>query len=369
MWTDGTNMTLCSAELVRGPHRPGCAPNSLPQTLRLATGSTTPCRNPAAVVAPNAQPRSKNSAGWLTTVVDRVCLKHACQSAQDIAGGDCNLSESASCPGVADGTYPEGQHCLPTSIGPRGILVILHTPWPCRAGRLSVRPARNVRRPVRTTSAPIVRAPPAPPASPVSWPAAPAGGFRGRCPPPVLDTDRPGAGDQSTPFLQTRPRPQRRLRSAAQASHPDVVVPLQDGADVVRGVASGRRTPALSRLSSRISPRSRPPYQRERSAPVNARRGEPIGLTCVHITGARIVGSDLIDWIPARIADPTVPFSARWNAVTGAISRPAVRHHASPFPFWMQWTALSQVPGAGANPPPAGDRFHPWPRRKNTGGR
>ena len=224
----------------------------------------------------------ENLAGWLTTVVARVCLDMLQSRREEPMG--IHLPESA----VNDSGHidPEREALLADSIGP-ALLVILHTLAP--AERLAFVLHDMFAVPFDDI-APIVGRSPA-----AARQLASRARRRVQGAAPVLDTDQARQREIVDAFLTAARSGD--FDALLKALDPDVVV-RSNGADVVRGAAAvAGRALAFSRFAQVT-----PALINGAVGAVNAAEGRPIGLTVFTITGARIVAIDLID-DPGRIAE------------------------------------------------------------------
>jgi RNA polymerase sigma factor (sigma-70 family) len=233
----------------------------------------------------------ENLAGWLTTVVARVCL-NMLKSRRDEPVGVL-LPESVA--RDADGIDPESEALLADSIGP-ALLVILHTLAP--AERLAFVLHDIFAVPFDDVAAVVGRSPTA------ARQLASRARRRVQGVAPVPGTDLTQQRAITDAFLTAARNGE--FDALLEALDPDVVV-RSNGAEAVRGAAAvaGRAFPF-----TRIAQVTLPALINGAVGVVTAADGRPITLVVFTLTGARIVAIDLID-DPRRIAEADLAILGR----------------------------------------------------------
>jgi RNA polymerase sigma factor (sigma-70 family) len=218
----------------------------------------------------------ENLAGWLTTVVARVCL-NMLKSRRDEPVG-VHLPESVA--RDADGIDPETEALLADSIGP-ALLVILHTLAP--AERLAFVLHDIFAVPFDDVAAVVGRSPTA------ARQLASRARRRVQGVAPVPDIDLTQQRAITDAFLTAARNGD--FDALLEALDPDVVV-RSNGAEAVRGAAAvaGRAFPFM-----RIAQVTLPALINGAVGVVTAADGRPITLVGFTLTGVKIVAIDLID--------------------------------------------------------------------------
>jgi RNA polymerase sigma factor (sigma-70 family) len=218
----------------------------------------------------------KNLAGWLTTVVARVCLNMLQARREQPVG--MHLPESIVTD--ADGIDPEAEALLADSIGP-ALLVILHTLAP--AERLAFILHDIFAVPFDDIAAVVGRSP----AAARQLASRARRRVRGVATVPGTDLIKQRAIVDA--FLTAARKGD--FDALLEALDPDVVV-RSNGAEAVRGAAAvaGRAFPFM-----RIAQLTLPALINGAAGVVTAADGRPITLVAFTITGAKIAAIDLID--------------------------------------------------------------------------
>jgi RNA polymerase sigma factor (sigma-70 family) len=225
----------------------------------------------------------ENLAGWLTTVVARVCL-NMLQSRREQPVG-MHLPEPVV--SGADAMDPEQEALLADSIGP-ALLVILHTLAP--AERLAFVLHDMFAVPFDDIAAIVGRSPAA------ARQLASRGRRRVQGVAPVPGTDLAGQRAIAGAFLAAARDGD--FDALLEVLDPDVVV-RSNGAEAVRGAAAvAGRTFSFTRIAQVTLPA----LINGAAGVVTAADGRPVTLVAFTITGAKIVAIDVID-NPRRIAE------------------------------------------------------------------
>jgi RNA polymerase sigma factor (sigma-70 family) len=232
----------------------------------------------------------ENLAGWLTTVVARVCL-NMLQSRREQPAG---ISLPGPVVSDADDADPEREALLADSIGP-ALLVILHTLPP--AERLAFVLHDMFAVPFDDI-APIVGRSPA-----AARQLASRARRRVQGETPVLDTDLTEQRAIVDAFLAAARKGD--FNALLDALDPDVVV-RSNGTEVIRGPAAVARRA----LGAQYAQVSLPALINEAIGVVIAADGWPISLMAFTITGTRITAVDLTDH-PGLIATADLAFLDR----------------------------------------------------------
>jgi RNA polymerase sigma-70 factor (ECF subfamily) len=224
----------------------------------------------------------ENLAGWLTTVVARVCLNMLQARREEPVG--MQLPEPVA--SDADGADPEREALLADSIGP-ALLVILHTLAP--AERLAFVLHDMFAVPFDDIAAVVGRSPAA------ARQLASRARRRVQGVAPVLDTDLTRQRAIVEAFLAAARNGD--FGALLEALDPDAVV-RANGAEVVRGAeaVAGRA------LAARFAQVTLPALINGAVGVVIAVDGRPISLMAFAITDAKIVAIDLVD-DPGRVAE------------------------------------------------------------------
>jgi len=235
----------------------------------------------------------ENLAGWLTTVVARVCLNMLQSRREQPAGIDL--------PGLvatdADGADPEQEALLADSIGP-ALLVILHTLPP--AERLAFVLHDMFAVPFDDIAPIVGRSPGA------ARQLASRGRRRVQGEAPALDTDLTRQRAIVDAFLAAARKGD--FDALLDALDPDVVV-RSNGAEVIRGQAPVARRA----VGAQYAQVSLPALINGAIGVVIAADRRPISLMAFTIDGARIAAVDLTDH-PGLIAEADLAFLDRWCA-------------------------------------------------------